>query len=79
MTIQLSPQIERVLREALVAGKYDSVEDVLAEAVDIWQRRRTQSEELRQSAIDRLRTFGKDHGLSLGESAILELRQEARP
>jgi len=30
-------------------------------------------------AIDRLMTFGKRHGLSLGGMTIRELREEARP
>jgi len=30
-------------------------------------------------AIDRLKTFGKTHGLSLGGMTIRELRHEARP
>jgi len=30
-------------------------------------------------AIDRLKTFGKTHGLSLGGTTIRELRHEARP
>jgi PIN domain nuclease of toxin-antitoxin system len=30
-------------------------------------------------AIERLRTFGKTHGLSLGGTTIRELRHEARP
>jgi hypothetical protein len=31
------------------------------------------------SAIDRLRNFGKTHGLSLGRMTIRELRDRARP
>jgi hypothetical protein len=33
----------------------------------------------RLEAIERLRTFGKTHGLSLGGMTIRELRHEARP
>jgi len=35
--------------------------------------------EERCAAIERLRTFGKTHGLSLGGMTIRELRREARP
>jgi hypothetical protein len=33
----------------------------------------------RDEAIERLRTFGKTHALSLGGMTIRELRHEARP
>jgi hypothetical protein len=33
----------------------------------------------RVEAIERLRNFGKTHGLSLGGMTIRELRHEARP
>jgi hypothetical protein len=33
----------------------------------------------RAEAIERLKTFGKRHGLSLGDMTLRELRHEARP
>jgi Arc/MetJ-type ribon-helix-helix transcriptional regulator len=83
MTIDLPPQIERIVHDAILTGQYHSVEDVLTEAVTVWQTRkeeRTQlADEERREAIDRLTTFGKRHGLSLGGITIHELRHEARP
>lgn len=82
MTIDLPPQVERVIQDAVHSGQYHSAVDVLTEAVALWQTRKADAasaDEQRREAIDRLRTFGKRHGLSLGGTTIRELRDEARP
>ena len=83
MTIELSPELERIIQEAVVSGQYPCAADVLAEAMAAWQTQQEHgtlvAREQRQEAIDRLKTFGKTHGLSLGGMTIRELRDEARP
>lgn len=99
MTIQLSPRIERIVIDAIHSGQYRSAEEVLSEAIAVWQAEkatgvfRTQAEaikaikgasgerrdEEREAAIERLKSFGKTHGLSLGDMTIKQLRDEARP
>ena len=82
MTIDLPPQVERIIRDAVLSGRYHSAEDVLTEAVAIWQTQKAgaiTAGEQRTEAIERLKTFGKRHGLSLGGTTIRELRDEARP
>ena len=83
MTIELSPELERIVQEAVVSGQYPSAADVLAEAVAVWRTPQGNGSlaaaEQRRDAIERLRTFGKMHGLSLGGMTIRELRDEARP
>jgi Arc/MetJ-type ribon-helix-helix transcriptional regulator len=82
VTVHLSPRIERIVNDALRSGQYRSAEDVLSEALAVWQAQQTAAEpteEERQAAIDRLKTFGKTHQLSLGNMTIKQLRDEARP
>ncbi|MGA3095352.1 MAG: hypothetical protein ABSF25_02765 [Bryobacteraceae bacterium] len=83
MTIELSPELERIVQEAVVSGQYPSAADVLAEAVAVWRTQQGNGSlaaaEQRRDAIERLKTFGKMHGLSLGGMTIRELRDEARP
>jgi Arc/MetJ-type ribon-helix-helix transcriptional regulator len=83
MTIELSPELERIVREAVTSGRYPCAADVLAEALAVWRVRQEQgaiaASEQRQDAIERLKTFGKTHGLSLGGMTIRDLRDEARP
>ena len=98
MTVQLSPRIERIVNDAIHSGHYRSAEEVLSEAIAVWQSEkatgvfRTQAEaeaikgateeirdEEREAAIERLKSFGKTHGLSLGNMTIKQLRDEARP
>ena len=83
MTIDLSPELERIIQEALVAGQYQCAADVVAEAMAVWQTQQEHgalaASQQRRDAIDRLKTFGKTHGLSLGGMTIRELRDEARP
>jgi Arc/MetJ-type ribon-helix-helix transcriptional regulator len=83
MTIHLPPRIERIVNDAVLSGQYRSAEDVLSEAITVWQARQTAAavptEDERQAAIDRLKSFGKTHKLSLGSMTIKQLRDEARP
>lgn len=81
MTIDLPPQVERVIQDAVLSGRYHSVEDVVAEAVTLWQTQNAAASirEQRSEAIERLKTFGRRHGLSLDGTTIRELRDEARP
>jgi Arc/MetJ-type ribon-helix-helix transcriptional regulator len=83
MTVHLPPRIERIVKEAVHSGQYRSAEDVLSEAITVWQARQTAAaeptEDERQAAIERLKNFGKTHQLSLGAMTIKQLRDEARP
>jgi len=82
VTVHLSPPIERIIKDAVRSGQYRSAEEVLSEAVSVWQARQTAAEatgDQRQAAIERLKNFGKTHQLSLGGMTIKQLRDEARP
>ena len=83
MTVHLPPRIERIVNDAVLSGQYRSAEDVLLEAIAVWQARQTAvaepTEDERREAIERLKSFGKTHNLSLGGITIKQLRDEARP
>ena len=63
VTVRLPPRIERIVKDAVLSGQYHSAEDVLSEAIAVWQARQTASAEPtegeRQAAIERLKSFGK--------------------
>jgi Arc/MetJ-type ribon-helix-helix transcriptional regulator len=82
MTVHLPPRIERIVNDAVLSGQYRSPEDVVSEAITVWQAQQTAAEpttDERQAAIERLKNFGKTHQLSLGGMTIKQLRDEARP
>ena len=83
MTVHLPSRIEPIVKDAVLSGQYRSAEDVLSDAISVWQSRQTAAaepaEEQRQAAIDRPRSFGKTHKLSLDGMTIKQLRDEARP
>jgi Arc/MetJ-type ribon-helix-helix transcriptional regulator len=82
VTVHLPPRIERIVEDAVRSGEYRSAEEVLSEAVSVWQARHTAAEpsqDDRQAAIERLKNFGKTHHLSLAGITIKQLRDEARP
>ncbi len=81
MTVRLPPRIERIVKDAVRSGQYRSAEEVLSEAVSAWQSRQAAepTEDERQAAIERLKSFGKTHRLSLGGMTLKQLRDEARP
>ena len=83
MTVRLPPEIERIVNDAVLSGQYRSAEDVLTEAISVWQARQAAVAEPtgdeRQAAIERIKNLGKTHQLSLGGMTIKQLRDEARP
>ncbi len=80
MTIQITrPEVEALIKRRLKTGPFKDVVDVILQALRSSESGESGTEERRQEAIERLRTFGKTHGLSLGGITIRELRREARP
>lgn len=45
LTLTLSPEQSRALRQAVEAGEFPSVDDALADALMLWRRRREDGEE----------------------------------
>jgi hypothetical protein len=44
VTVHLPPRIERIVEDAVRSGEYRSAEEVLSEAVSVWQARHTPAE-----------------------------------
>jgi len=80
MTIQITkPELEALIHQRLQNGGYKDAEDVILHALRVSSGAPPQAEQERIAAIERLASFGKRHGLSLGGMTIQELRREARP
>ena len=80
MTIQITrPEVEALIKERLESGQFKDAEDVILQALRSSGTQTPPVEQQRSEAIERLRTFGRTHGLSLGGMTIRELRHEARP
>jgi Arc/MetJ-type ribon-helix-helix transcriptional regulator len=80
VTIQITkPEVEALINRRLKTGAFKDAEDVILQALRSSESGESGTEEVRREAIERLRTFGKTHGLSLGGMTIRELRHEARP
>jgi Arc/MetJ-type ribon-helix-helix transcriptional regulator len=80
VTIQITkPEVEALINRRLKTGAFKDAEDVILQALRSSESGESGTEEARREAIERLRTFGKTHGLSLGGMTIRELRHEARP
>jgi hypothetical protein len=80
MTIQITkPEIEALIRERLQTGEFRDAEDVILQALQASKHEPSAAYADRAAAIERLKTFGKRYGLSLGGITLRELRDEARP
>ena len=44
VTVNLPARIERIVKDAVRSGQYRSAEEVLSEAVSVWQARQTAAE-----------------------------------
>jgi len=80
VTIQITrPEVEALIERRLKTGAFKDAEDVILQALRSSESGESATKERRREAIERLRSFGKTHGLSLGGMTIRELRHEARP
>ena len=80
MTIQITkPEIEALIKQRLESGEYKDAEDVILQALKSSGTPSQETSADRAAAIERLKTFGKKHRLSLGGMTIKDLLQESRP
>jgi hypothetical protein len=73
------PEVEALINQRLESGAFRDAEDVILQALQSLGPQVPGFKQKRREAIERLRTFGKTHGLSLGGMRIRELRDQARP
>lgn len=67
MTIQIAkPEIEDLLERRLQSGRFKDAEDAILQALKATEPTSQGAGADRAAAIERLRVFGKAHGLSLG-------------
>jgi len=79
VTIQINrPEVEALINQRLETGAFKDAEDVVFEALKSSEGDPQRLDDDRRHAIERLSTFGKKHGLLLGDMTIRELRDEAR-
>ena len=86
ITIEIAPELrEELARQAAKQGL--GIDAYAAALLESAAHRQVASDKLQPSppatevieAIERLKSFGKTHGLSLGGMTIRQLRHEARP
>jgi len=79
MTIRITrPEVEALINQGLQSGGLKDTEDVILQALQSSAIPALEADRERREAIERLKTFGKTYGLSLGGMTIRELRDQAR-
>lgn len=82
MTIVLKPEQEQILQKAVTSGLAHDADEALDQAFDALRKRLPRKDTVDPAiaaAARRLGTFGKRHGLSLGNITVKELLRESRP
>jgi hypothetical protein len=81
MTINLKPEQEQVLLEAINSGLAHTADEALDQELDSLRVRllRHAAPDPPVATVRRLATFGKRHGLSLGRTTLKDLLRESRP
>jgi hypothetical protein len=81
LTLNLDPHGEQLVAAHLRTGRYHSPEEVVTRALETLAEKEPPTAPAKDvvEAIERLKVFGKTHGLSLRGMTIRELRHEARP
>jgi Arc/MetJ-type ribon-helix-helix transcriptional regulator len=76
MTIQLSPEQERIIQEAIKSGFLRSVDDFIEIAIAMLPEPNYPSESSRRDAILRMEEFGKKYQLAMEEPITRNLLHE---
>jgi Arc/MetJ-type ribon-helix-helix transcriptional regulator len=76
MTIQLSPEQERAIQEAIKSGFVRSVDEFIAAAIAMLPQPKDQSDSSRRQAIRSMEEFGEKYHLSFGEPITRLLMHE---
>jgi Arc/MetJ-type ribon-helix-helix transcriptional regulator len=83
LTLTLDPHGEQLVAACLSTGRYHSPEEVVARALESLAEKEAPESRVPAAevleAIERLKAFGRSNGLSLGDTTIRQLREEARP
>jgi Arc/MetJ-type ribon-helix-helix transcriptional regulator len=74
MTITLTPEQEKAIREAIQAGLVQSVDEFIETAIQALPHR--ESTDARSEAVRRMQEFGEKYRLSLGEPITRKLLHE---
>lgn len=74
MTITLTPDQEKVIREAIQTGLVRSVDEFIETAIHALPKRENSA--ARYEAVQRMQEFGEKHRLSLGEPITRKLLHE---
>jgi Arc/MetJ-type ribon-helix-helix transcriptional regulator len=67
VTIELKPEQERIIRQQLASGQFESVDELLTTALASLPRDCRFDREMRREAVRRMIEFGERRNLSLGE------------
>lgn len=76
ISITMTPDMLRLIRESVEAGEYASTSEALRDAVRVWQRQRLEDAERLASVRARIRRSIDDPRPSLGEDEV-DARLEA--
>lgn len=78
MTIELKPEQEQMIQEALRSGRYRSIDEFLDEALSAWKKETAHAfdRERAQAAAARIRELRK--GVTLGGLKLKDLISEGR-
>ena len=79
MTIRIRPETEQHVREALQAGNFGSVDELIVQSVRAWREKygsKQLTREQRRQAIARMKDFAEKNPTSLGDISIKDLIHE---
>ena len=75
MSVTLSPQTEALIRRTLEAGRYATVDDVIAEALRVLDARDRRVEQMRESVRDGFAAIERGEGVELTVESMQERGQ----
>ena len=78
MEVRLTPDQEAFVRQGIEAGRYQTQDDAIAEALSLWEDRERRRSEFRASLADAKDSIKRGDGRVLTEASVKQLAEEVK-
>ena len=78
MEVRLTPDQEAFVRQGIEAGRYQSQDDAIAEALALWEERERNRAEILAAVDAAEASLGRGEGLVITEQSMRELAEDVK-
>ena len=78
MEVRLTPDQEAFVRQGIEAGRYQTHEDAISEALALWEERERNRALFRTSLVEAKNQIKRGEGLAITEASVKQLAEDVK-